>query len=206
LIQLKGHPDHVRHTDPMRITIIDGHPDRDPKRFGHALADTYAGAAREAGHEVTKLTLSELDVPLLHGRAEWERSATGAVAAWQAQIASADHLVLIYPLWLGDMPALVKAFLEQALRPGFAIAQGARTLSPGLLKGKSARVIVTMGMPALVYRWFFLAHSLRSLKRNILYFVGLRPVRTSLIGSIEGSAASRANWLARVAAFGRTGR
>jgi putative NADPH-quinone reductase len=196
----------TRSTVRMRITILDGHPDRDPKRFGHALADTYAGAAREAGHEVTQLRLSELDVPLLHGRVEWERPATGVVAAWQAQIAAADHLVLIYPLWLGDMPALVKAFLEQVFRPGFAIAEGARTLSPGLLKGKTARVIVTMGMPAFVYRWFFFAHSLRSLKRNILYFVGVRPVRTTLIGSIEGSAAARANWLARVAALGRAGR
>jgi putative NADPH-quinone reductase len=100
----------------------------------------------------------------------------------------------------------VKAFLEQVLRPGFAIAEGARTLSSGLLKGRSARVIVTMGMPAFVYRWFFLAHSLHSLRRNILNFVGVRPVRASLIGSIEGSPASRAKWLARVDALGRAGR
>jgi putative NADPH-quinone reductase len=190
----------------MRIIVIDGHPDPSPTRFCHALADAYARAARAAGHQVTELRLCGLDVPLLRGRTEWEKPAADAVAEWQAAIAAADHLVLIYPLWLGEMPALVKAFLEQVLRPGFAIAQGARTLSSGLLKGRSARVIVTMGMPAFVYRWFFLAHSLHSLRRNILNFVGVRPVRASLIGSIEGSPASRARWLARVDALGRAGR
>jgi putative NADPH-quinone reductase len=36
------------------------------------------------------------------------------------------------------------------------------------LSYKSARIIVTLGMPTLRYRWYFRAHSLRSLKRNIL--------------------------------------
>jgi putative NADPH-quinone reductase len=187
----------------MRITIIDGHPDPDPERFCHVLACAYAKSAGEGKHEVTHLRLAELDVPILRTRREWEAEADGAVAEWQKAIAAADHLVLIFPLWLGDMPALMKAFLEQVLRPGFAIGTGKRTLSSGLLKGKSARIIVTMGMPALIYRWFFLAHSVRSLRRNILHFVGVKPVRTTLVGSIEGSPASRAKWLERIEALGR---
>ncbi len=39
-----------------------------------------------------------------------------------------------------------------------------------------------MGMPALVYRWYFRAHSVRSLERNILGFVGIAPVNETLIG------------------------
>ena len=38
----------------------------------------------------------------------------------QRAIASAEHIVIFFPLWLGTMPALLKAFLEQVLRPGFA--------------------------------------------------------------------------------------
>ena len=58
-----------------------------------------------------------------------------------------------------------------------------------LLTGKTARIVVTMGMPAFVYRWYFGGHSLKSLERNILRFVGIRPVRESLIGMVEGSDA-----------------
>jgi putative NADPH-quinone reductase len=187
------------------VMIIDGHPDPDPSRFCHALADAYAEAARSAGHNVTRLQLSDLQIPILRSRADWE-SATPAVevAAWQNAVAAANHLVIIYPLWLGDMPALLKAFFEQVFRPGFAIAIGARTLSPGLLKGKSARIIVTMGMPAAIYQWFFFAHSLRSLRRNILHFVGVSPVRTTVIGNVEGGATAK--WLAQIAALGRRAR
>ena len=187
----------------MRIAIIDGHPDPDPKRFCHVLACAYAESANKAKHEVKHLWLAELDVPILRTRKAWEAEADGTVAEWQKSIAAADHLVLIFPLWLGDMPALMKAFLEQVFRPGFAIDTRARTLSSGLLTGKSARIIVTMGMPAVIYRWFFFAHSVRSLRRNILSFVGVKPARTTLIGSIEGSPALRAKWLERIEALGR---
>jgi putative NADPH-quinone reductase len=64
------------------------------------------------------------------------------------------------------------------------------------LTGKSARIVVTMGMPALVYRWYFGAHSLKSLERNVLRFAGLKPIRESLVGMVEGiSPAKRQSWL-----------
>jgi len=130
-----------------------------------------------------------------------------AIAIRQAQSAIdwATHLVILYPLWLGSMPALLKAFLEQVFRPGFAIPKpdAARPWKKALA-GKSARIIVTMGMPASVYRWYFLAHSLRSLERNILKFCGIRPVRESLVGMVEsGAAARRYKWLDQMQSLGR---
>ena len=41
-----------------------------------------------------------------------------------------------------------------------------------------------MGMPALVYRWYFRAHSVKSLERNILGMVGIAPVSETLIGTV----------------------
>lgn len=181
---------------PKKILIINGHPDPRPERFVHALAAAYAEGAKGGGHEVRHLSIGEIDFPVLRRREDWQEgelppSLRPAVDA----IAWADHLVIAYPLWLGDVPALLKAFLEQVGRPGIAIAEGARTLSPGLWKGKSARLVVTMGMPAFVYNWYFGAHSVKSLKRNILNFVGVAPVRSSIVGMVEGSADSRAEWL-----------
>jgi putative NADPH-quinone reductase len=194
--------------NPMtkQIVIIDGHPDPDPARFCHAIAGTYAKAASQSGHQVRRIEIARLDVPILRTRADWEKAAPSpAVRECQEAIGAADHVVLIYPLWLGDVPGLLKVFLEQVFRPGFAIEEGARTLSPGLLKGKSAHVIVTMGMPALIYRLFFFAHSVSSLRRNILRFVGLSPIRQSLIGNVEGSGEERLKWLDRISGYARDG-
>ena len=69
-------------------------------------------------------------------------------------------------------------------RPGFAFRPDAKNpFGAKGLTGRSARVVVTMGMPALVYRWIYRAHSVRSLERNVLGFVGIGPVRETLIGS-----------------------
>jgi putative NADPH-quinone reductase len=121
----------------------------------------------------------------------------------QRTIAWSDHLVIIYPLWLGSMPALLKGFLEQVFRPVFVMQTEPDGGSKRPLKGKSARVIVTMGMPALAYRWFFRAHGLKSLERNILSFVGIRPMRATLIGGIESlSPVRRSKWLQRIENLG----
>ena len=120
-----------------------------------------------SGHEVRTLTIAEIDVPFLRSQDEWMHGALPAqFENAQEALKWADHLVIVYPLWLGDVPAYLKACLEQIARPGFAFAPGPRSLTPLALKGKSAHLIVTMGMPAFVYRWFFFKHSLTSLKRS----------------------------------------
>lgn len=172
---------------PRRIVIIQGHPDASARHFGHALADEYAKGAQDGGHEVRRIEVAQLDFPLLRTKEDFEKG-TPPEPIRQAQdlIKWADHLVILYPLWLGSMPALLKGFLEQVLRPGVAFEyQQPGGMAKKLLTGKSARIIVTMGMPAFVYRWIFLAHSLRSLKRNMLWFCGIGPVRSTIIGSVE---------------------
>jgi len=187
-----------------RILILDGHPDPDPARYGHALAASYARGAAEMGHVVHRTNLADLDFPILQSREEWEEGPPpAAILALQDQLAWAEHIVILYPLWLGEMPARLKALLEQAFRPAFAF--GGQTVSPGggKLKGRTARVIVTMGMPAAAYRVFYLAHSLRSLKRNILALVGIFPVRDMIIGAVETrSDASRKKCLAQLRKMG----
>lgn len=186
-----------------KIVVLDGHPDPDPARFVHALATMYAESARATGHEVHAIEIANAGIDVLRSPKEWQSGATPApIKDVQAKIAAADHIVILFPLWLGALPGLLKGFLEQIFRPGFAIGMGKRTLSPGLLKGKSARIVVTMGMPGFLYRWFFRAHSVKSLKRNILYFVGIKPVRTTIVGTVENPAA-RERALEAMRKFGR---
>jgi putative NADPH-quinone reductase len=189
-----------------RITIIDGHPSGDRDHYCHALATAYRQGA-EVQHEVRVVTIAELDFTFVRDPEIWsEGEPEPDIAEAQQAIAWADHLVFIYPLWLGDVPSLLKAFLEQVMRPGFAIAIKADANWRPLLKGKSARIIVTMGMPAPIYRLFFRSHSVKSFKRNILHFVGIKPVFTTIIGRVDGFDGYRKRWLKRIEAMGRHAR
>ena len=107
------------------------------------------GRAKTAGHAIRVVDIGKTPFPLLRTKDEFEHGAVPAeLADAREAIAWADHLVLIYPLWLGEMPAIVKGFLEQVLRPGFAFEVSGKGWSPKL-RGKTARVVVTMGMPAV---------------------------------------------------------
>jgi len=92
-------------------------------------------------------------------------------------------------------------------RPGFAFGEGADVFSSRPLKGRTARVVVTMGMPAFVYRWFYSAHSVRALERNVLAFIGIAPVGRNLFGGVEKVRAEvRERWQADMHRLGRSGR
>jgi putative NADPH-quinone reductase len=193
---------------PKRIVIIQGHPDPDERRFGYALAAAYGEGAGQAGHEIKTIKVADLDFPLLRTQQDFNSGeAPPAIHDAQTSIAWADHLVIFYPLWLGTLPALLKGFFEQVFRPGFAVGRA----EPGrvwkkLLTGKSARIVVTMGMPALFYRWYYRAHGLKSFERNVLNFAGISPIRASLIGMVEGTdQADRETWLQKMHVLGTSG-
>lgn len=191
-----------------RIAIVQGHPDPAPERLCRALAAAYAAGAGAAGHPVATLDLAQLEVPLLTSQADFlkEPVPESLRAAAQA-IAEADHLVLVFPLWLGTMPALLKAFLEQVMRPGLAFAyREGGGIPQKLMTGKSARIVVTMGMPALLYRWLYGGFGIRGLRRSILAFAGYAPVRMSLLGSVEASPSRREAWLDQMRRLGHAAR
>ena len=190
---------------PQRIVLIQGHPDAGAPHLCHALAEAYAKGAIEAGHEVRQVDVATIDFALLRSQHEWELGLLPArLRPAQDDISWARHIVLFFPLWLGDMPALLKGFLEQVARPGFAFTtEGSNPFGRKGLSGRSARVVVTMGMPAIVYRWYFRAHSVKSLERNILGFVGIAPVHETLVGSVEQLGEEGvAKWKARMHALG----
>ncbi len=187
------------------IALINGHPDGSDQHFCHGLAQAYETGARKAGHEVRRIDVAQLDFPILRTKQEFDEESTiPDIRAAQDAIRAASHLVVIYPLWLGTMPALLKAFLEQVFRPGFAFDRNSKGWPVKALTGRSARIVITVGMPALVYRWYFLAHSLKSLERNILKFSGISPVRDTIYGMVETAGqAKRDKWLSQMTDLGR---
>lgn len=186
-----------------RIAIVVGHARRNS--YCESLGAAYLKGAESGGHEARLFVLSHMSFdPILHDGFSREQPLEPDLKAAAEAIKSADHLVLIFPLWLGTLPAILKGFLERLLTPGFATekSDGLMGFRP-LLKGKSARVVVTMGMPSFVYRWFYGAHAVKMLKRNILGFVGFAPVRTKLLGRIDAvSDEKRRQWMMEIEALG----
>jgi len=194
-----------------KILLIVGHPDPEPKRFCRALADSYAEGAESAGHQIRRVDIASLDFPLLRSQDEFKADKVPAALKDAVDALTwSDHVVFVFPLWLGTMPALLKGFLEQVMRPGVAFAYpeaGGGGWPKTILKGRSARLVVTMGMPGFVYRLWFLGHGIAGLRRNILGFVGIQPVRQTFYGLVEGvSDARRKAWLDEMRSLGTAAR
>lgn len=187
-----------------RVAVIDGHPHAGVRHFCRALADGYAAGAEARGAEVMRIDVAAIAPLPLTDPADFARPAEGAMAEAQEKVLAARHLAIVFPLWLGTMPAQFKAFWEQLARADFALAQGAGRWPEGRLRGRSARIVVTMGMPALAFRLLWGAAGVRSLRAGILGIAGVSPVRTTYIGGVDAlKPEDRAAWVARVEALGR---
>jgi putative NADPH-quinone reductase len=191
-------------TPSRKILLINGHPDAHPNRLCSALATAYGEGAEAAGHQVKRIEVGSLNLPPITSKVAFTAPVAPDVAEIQAAVRDADHLVMIYPLWLGAPPAVFKAFLEQVFRYGLALAAPGESKGvKGLLGGRSARVVVTMGMPGFIFRLVFFAHGLKCVSRGLLWISGVRPVREMALGPAESpSPAQRLRWLARMRRLG----
>lgn len=189
-----------------RILVINGHPDTRPERFCSALTAAYVESAAGAGHTMRRIDVGALRFPFLVKFEDFQVAPTDAdIVKAQADIAWAEHLVFIHPLWLGAAPAMLKAFLERVACGGFAFDSGTAGNPHRGLTGKSARVIVTMGMPALAYRVMFGGFGIRAFARGVLRISGVRPVRLTYFGGIELSERHRDHCVAKVRRLAKAG-
>lgn len=102
-----------------RVLVILGHPSA--HSFCSALTDCYVASATRAGHEVRVLRLGALRFdPVLHEGYRQVQPLEPDLLNAQADITWAEHLVLVFPIWWGGVPALLKGFLDRVLLPGFA--------------------------------------------------------------------------------------
>ena len=186
-----------------KILVILGQPQR--HSYGGALMKAYADGARDAGAEVKEFYLGDLKfnplaAPTLAHPTELEPDLKAA----QDAIKWADHLVFVYPIWWGTIPALLKGFIERTFLPGFAVHFHEHSIWwDKLLTGKSARLIVTLNTPSWYYRWVLGRPGHNTMKKTILEFCGVRPVRITEIGPIRGSTEEkRKGWIEKVRRLG----
>ncbi|WP_373784812.1 NAD(P)H-dependent oxidoreductase, partial [Delftia acidovorans] len=117
----------------------------------------------------------------------------------------ASHLAWAYPTWWGGLPALLKGFIDRIFLPGFAFKyRKGSVLWDRLLAGRTADLLVSMDSPPWYYRWVAHMPGHHQMRRAILEFSGIRPVRIHSFGPVLGAEAARVQqWLEQAQAAGR---
>ncbi len=119
-------------------------------------------------------------------------------AEYRKIIKNADHLIFIYPLWRGGMPALLKGFIDRVFAAGEAYTYEG-SLPKGLLKARTASVYYTADAPGWYLKFWRRNADWVTVKDVILKFCGVRQVRRMLFPSVKyNSEAKRKRWLDRV--------
>lgn len=189
-----------------KILILDGHPDE--SSFCRALVSAYAEGAKAASFDVQTLSLRSLafDLNLRQGYTKIQELEPDLIAA-QNMIKWCEHLVVIYPIWWGTMPALLKGFLDRCWLPGFAFKYHQNDpFWDRLLEGRSARIVVTSDAPTLYNLIVNLNSPVRIMKKMVLGFCGFKPVKTTAIGNVKNlNAAQRLKLIEDVRRLGNQG-
>lgn len=185
-----------------RIFVLLGHPG--DKSLTCFFGRQYIEGAKSSDHEVRVEHIGSLDFdPVLwEGHSEVQKLEPDLKRV-QENIKWADHLVLVFPIWWGDMPGILKGMFDRMFLPGFAFKfHKSGFMWERLLKRKSARIIVTMDNFPLIQRLFFGSFT-STVKRSLLWFSGVKPVRLTSIGRVSKmSEVKKKSWQRKIRKLG----
>jgi NAD(P)H dehydrogenase (quinone) len=162
-----------------RIFILNGHPG--PSSIARQAMERYAAAALAAGHDVRLAQLADLSFDPDRGKAGYANAKPLEPVLEQAleNLEWCSHFVLAFPLWWGGFPAKLKGWIDRVFLPGRTFTTEETTpigLPAPLLKGRTARVLITSDTPRSFMWLAYRDAIMRQLKGQILGFVGFKPV------------------------------
>lgn len=120
-----------------------------PDSFDHAIVETYVKEAEARGHEVVVRDLYAMNFdPVLRIQERplhdaW--TASPDVAAELALMMTSDILVLVYPIWFGMPPAMLKGYVDRVLGAGYSFRDMVGQVGQHALKGKPLLSFSTSG-------------------------------------------------------------
>ena len=190
--------------DGKRILLIVGSPKR--KSFCHLLAECYAQGARSKDHVVRELKLGELAFdPILHEGYEQSQVLEPDLLEAQRQIHWAEHLVFVYPVWWGGLPALLPGVFDRPQQPGFAFRNPGTQDKDGeqQLGGRSADLLVCHDQPLSRLRFLKGPPAHRQMVRSVLGACGIATRRLEEFAPMRSSSEEqRQGWLRRAEQLG----
>jgi putative NADPH-quinone reductase len=191
-----------------RIFILNGHPAEGA--LNQALAESYAQAARRAGHDVRLTHIGAMDFDADYGFAGYKQSKPlePDLEKMMTDLEWSNHFVLVAPMWWGGLPAKTKGAFDRAFLPGRAFDT---RVPPGkmpipMLAGRSGRLILTTDTPKWVLHLLYRGSTINQIRGQILHFVGIKPAKVSYFsGASHPKAGKPEKWLRKVAALGAQG-
>ncbi len=190
-----------------KILIIKGHPDNDS--YNYAIAEAYKRGVNKTSSEIREINIRDLNFNpnLQYGYKKRPVLEPDLVKAQEA-ILWAEHLVWIYPVWWGSVPAIMKGFIDRVFHPGFAFKRREKSYFwDRYLKGKTARLICTLDQPAWYYALVYRKPSHNAMKKATLKFVGIKRVKITTVGPVRLSSEKfRKNWLRKIEKLGEMNR
>jgi NAD(P)H dehydrogenase (quinone) len=174
-----------------RILIINGHPQK--TSLNNAIATSYHDGAIASGSEVRLRHITDMPLEKYVRYEHFSNNPVGKeIKDAQADVAWADHIVFVHPVWWGGTPALLKLYVDMVFSAGFAFKYIKGKIMPEqLLKNKTARIISTGDTPSFIYRYFFGAPSVNQLKSRTLAFCGIKPTSITHFGPIRTADKSK---------------
>jgi NAD(P)H dehydrogenase (quinone) len=135
----------------MRILLVLAHPLEDS--FAASVARTARETLKTSGHSVDLLDLYAEDFDPRLSRAERggyfdTPYVTSGVANIVARLQAADGLMLVFPQWWFNFPAILKGFFDRVFAPGVAFTHDkAGGIVPALTNIKLLFALTTTGSP-----------------------------------------------------------
>lgn len=167
-----------------KILLINGHPGE--KSLSSELLRAYLSGAKKQGADVQELHLRELKFdPILHEGYKKIQKLEPDLERAQELIKWAEHVVIFAPIWWSSVPALLRGFVDRVFLPSFAFKYQTDAKWDKLLKGRTARLVLTSGAPAIFYRVIMRAPVDVSLGYGTLKFCGFKTLPTVLVGRAE---------------------
>lgn len=163
----------------MRVLVVLAHPLKES--FAASIARTAVAALEAKGHAVDLIDLYAEDFDPRLSATERASYMTGrydrsAIEPYAERLRAAEALVLVFPQWWFNLPAILKGFIDRVFAPGVAFdyaADGIR-LEPRLDRLRHFRVFSTTGSPWWVVKFYMGDPVRRQLKRGLAAFCGKR--------------------------------
>jgi NAD(P)H dehydrogenase (quinone) len=187
-----------------RVLVLAANPKGNS--FINYLAEAYANSAEENNDvQLLKISDMEFNLDLSGGYAE-EHPMEDSIKSFQMSLEWCEHLVIFTPIWWGAVPAKFKGLIDRTFLPGFAFQyEKGKSIPKKLLKGKTARIVMTMDTPPWYYSLIQGAPAIKQLKTATLKFVGFNSIKSKMIGPIISSTKeSRSKWVNEVSELGYT--